>query len=311
MNRLRRKLHSQSGAALLLAILMFLLCIMVASSVLAAAASNAGKIKSNRIEQQKYMTLTSAVQLICDDLETATYEAEYEKYEWTAVGEADGGAGDGGAGGGEAGGGEAGGEQQYFHIKQISGDCSNQQLKEQIPLGKWLDHIFFGAGGAGYEALAESTDDTYISECYLKVTLPDNLKGYPYKDESSPQAIYQVDKTVTVWVKIDPATYNITLTAWLGDVDYDPADPVKVTAELTAEKDPAPFINPQGTGAELPTFFTDSTNPTALPPATETNNPITVTKTSTEGTKTIATFTTIIKETLTSKWKLNWIKKGE
>ena len=295
MNRLRRKLHSQSGAALLLAILMFLLCIMVASSILAAAASNAGKIKSNRIEQQKYMTLTSAVQLICDDLETATYRAEYEKYEWTEVGEAGGG-------------GETGGEKQYFHIKLKSGDCDNK-LKEQIPLGKWLNYLFLGAAGDGYEIPENSTDATYT--CDLIVTLPENLKGYPYKDPSSPQAIYQVDQKVTVRVKMDSTTQNITLTAWLGDGDYDSADPVKVTAELTARKEPSIVIDPQGTGHALPTFFTEHTNPTALPSATETNNPITVTKTSTEGTKTIATFTTIIKETLTSKWKLNWIKKGE
>lgn len=276
MECLRRKLHSQNGAALMLAFLMLLLCIMVASSILAAAASNAGRIKSNRIEQQKYMTLTSAVQLICDDLEKASYTAKYEKYEWEAAG------------------------VKSFHIKQkqIPGFHSGNELEEQIPLEKWLNHIFFGSGGPGYEALADSTDGTYM--CSLKVTLPDGLKGYPYKATGSPQAIYQVDKTVTVQVKINPTTHNITLIAWLGEGNYDPNDPIKVTAELVARKEPSPFINPHGAGSALPAY-------TGMPTPGDTNQTFTVT----EGGVT-TTFTTIKEETLTSMtWELNWIKKGE
>ena len=287
MKRLRRKLHSQSGAALLLAFLLLLLCIMVASSILAAAASNAGKIKSNRIEQQKYMTLTSAVQLICDDLEKAKYTAEYDKYEWKV--EEDG--------------------TEYFHIKLYSGTYTDNSLTDQIPLGKWLNHILFGEyknrEGYDYSGLTGVTaDPTYT--CNLEVTLPDGLKGYPYKTASSPQAVYQVDQTVTVKVEINDTTHNITLTAWLGGEDYDPNDPVKVTAELAAKKVPSPFINPHGTGSNDLSY-------SGLPTPGYTNQTYTVTGVDDEGNeKIIATFTTIKKETLTSMtWKLNWIKKGE
>ena len=275
---------------MMLAFLMLLLCIMVASSVLAAAASNAGKIKSNRIEQQKYMTLTSAVQLICDDLEKANYTAKYDIYEWKV---------------------EAGGAE-YFHIKPYPGDYSGNELDGQIPLGKWLNRIFFGEGRSGYDynALTGSTVGPPY-ECTLKVTLPDGLEGYPYPAGSPPGSpIYQVDQTVTVRVKIDENTHNITLTAWLGEGVYDPSDPVKVTAELVAGKDPSPFINPHGIGSAFPSY-------SGLPTPGGTNQTHTVTRkvTNAEGVEieeVIATFTTIKKETLTSMtWKLNWIKKGE
>ena len=77
MGRISEKMRSQSGASILLALLFFLLCAMVGASVLMAAASNAGKIRSNRQEQQKYFTLSSALQLVCDELEAAQYTAKY------------------------------------------------------------------------------------------------------------------------------------------------------------------------------------------------------------------------------------------
>ena len=47
MNTLRKKLHSQRGASILLALLFLLVCMMAAASVLMAAVSNAGKSRSN------------------------------------------------------------------------------------------------------------------------------------------------------------------------------------------------------------------------------------------------------------------------
>lgn len=45
--------------------------------MLMAAASNTGKSRSNREEQQKYLTLSSAMRLVCDELTGATYTAKY------------------------------------------------------------------------------------------------------------------------------------------------------------------------------------------------------------------------------------------
>lgn len=74
---LRRKLSSSTGASLLLALLFLLLCSTVAASVLMAAVSNAGKLRSNQEEHQKYLALSSAVSLLCDELNAAEYTGHY------------------------------------------------------------------------------------------------------------------------------------------------------------------------------------------------------------------------------------------
>lgn len=77
MEMLRKKWNSSRGASILMALLFLLVCMMVGASVLMAASSNAGKIKSNREEQQKYLTLSSALTLICDELESVEYVGKY------------------------------------------------------------------------------------------------------------------------------------------------------------------------------------------------------------------------------------------
>ena len=43
-----------------------------------AAASNAGKVNSSREEQQKYLVLSSALRMVCGELENAKYTVECE-----------------------------------------------------------------------------------------------------------------------------------------------------------------------------------------------------------------------------------------
>lgn len=74
---LQRKLQSQRGASLLLALLLLLICSMVGASILMAAASNAGKHRSNLKEHQTYLALSSAVSLLCDELNAAQYTGQY------------------------------------------------------------------------------------------------------------------------------------------------------------------------------------------------------------------------------------------
>ena len=78
MEALKKKWNSCRGASILLALLFMLVCMMVGASVLMAAASNAGKIKSNRDEQQKYLTLSSALNLVIDELANVKYVGQYE-----------------------------------------------------------------------------------------------------------------------------------------------------------------------------------------------------------------------------------------
>jgi hypothetical protein len=72
------KLKSQQGASLLIVLLFFLICAMVASSLLMAAVSNAGKTRSRQQENQRYLAVSSALQLICDDISNAVYYGQYE-----------------------------------------------------------------------------------------------------------------------------------------------------------------------------------------------------------------------------------------
>ncbi len=77
MENLRNKLNSRRGASILLALLFLLVCMMVAASILMAAVSNGGKLGSNREAQQRYLTLSSAITLVSDQLTAAEYQGKY------------------------------------------------------------------------------------------------------------------------------------------------------------------------------------------------------------------------------------------
>ena len=78
LNRLCLKMKTCRGASILMALLFLLVCMLVASSVLMAAASNSGKLRSNQQEQQKYLALSSALRLVCDEWTAAEYTGQYE-----------------------------------------------------------------------------------------------------------------------------------------------------------------------------------------------------------------------------------------
>ena len=64
-----RKIQSQRGASILLALAVVLVCTMVAAIVLAAAGANAGKGLSSQAQVRSYYSVSSAAQLLADDLE--------------------------------------------------------------------------------------------------------------------------------------------------------------------------------------------------------------------------------------------------
>ncbi len=82
MKKVIQKLQSQRGASILLALLFLLVCMMVAASVLMAAVSNAGKIRSNYEEQQRYLALSSALRLVAGEIENAEYTGRYTVTTW-------------------------------------------------------------------------------------------------------------------------------------------------------------------------------------------------------------------------------------
>lgn len=77
MNRMKQKLKSEYGASILLALLFFLICTLVTAVLLMAAASNAGKVRSNREIHQKYLAVSSALELVCEDLLSKEYYGQY------------------------------------------------------------------------------------------------------------------------------------------------------------------------------------------------------------------------------------------
>jgi hypothetical protein len=52
-------------------------CMMVTASLLMAAVSNAGKTRSVEEENQRYLAVSSALQLVTDDLKSASYQGHY------------------------------------------------------------------------------------------------------------------------------------------------------------------------------------------------------------------------------------------
>lgn len=68
MNQIKKKLHSDSGASLMLALALLLICLMVSSVMIVAAASGSNRNETNLQKQQEYLAVTSAAQYIADNL---------------------------------------------------------------------------------------------------------------------------------------------------------------------------------------------------------------------------------------------------
>ena len=202
MKGLRNKLKDQGGASILLALLFFLLCSMVGASVLMAAVSNAGKVRSNREEQQKYLLLSSALRLVCDELTEAkyyvkyTYEKEiknisikiYEDGEWIEKEET----------------------HTYHRYAQITGEfqCG---LGDVLPLTDELD-LFFAS------RFPSSRDEGTVHYIYTPMSgpfTPATRELTLSVDTSEVEGLDRPEDTVTVRVRLDQ-DLRIRLTATLG-----------------------------------------------------------------------------------------------
>lgn len=85
MTRVGRKLHSRSGASMLLALLFLLVCLTVGAAVLTAASANTGRLVRCRQEQQSYLTVSSAVQLLKEDCRGMEFTGAYQKWRTETV----------------------------------------------------------------------------------------------------------------------------------------------------------------------------------------------------------------------------------
>ena len=66
MNKLRKKLNSQSGASITFALLLFLVCTVLSSVIIVAATASSGRMSKIAETDQKYYSVTSAAALLKD-----------------------------------------------------------------------------------------------------------------------------------------------------------------------------------------------------------------------------------------------------
>lgn len=207
---LKRKLQSQRGASLLLALLFLALCSLVSATILMAAVSNAGKARSNLREHQSYLALSSAVDLICDEIVRSEYRGKYhyrEKIIETPVENPETG--------------EETGEvitTTYYYFTQLEGSCTHKGADTESRLTgllkKDLDTLFAGH--------IESTLD---KDKFATLTLQ---RGgiFTHTWKVHPQTGTALDeKEVEVQLEVVEDSYAIELTAQL--------DGYQLQAELT------------------------------------------------------------------------------
>lgn len=82
IKQINKKLHSQRGASFLFAILAFLMASVVSVTIVSAAYSGFKRVNSDREKQQAHLTLTSAAQLVRDEmLDTKYVKTTVTEYE--------------------------------------------------------------------------------------------------------------------------------------------------------------------------------------------------------------------------------------
>lgn len=235
MNRLRNKLNSSRGATILLAMLFLLLCMMVCASLLMAAVSNAGKSQRNRVEHQKYLTLSSALQLVCQDLEKAAYQGQYT---YTAESVLNEGAAP------KLDGTYDPSDYHALHTYTQKPGVFTSQITALSSLSRDLDLLF-----ARHFTLSQSNQtsgDEYKFNRLYQVELDSPDPVFSAADPYELTLTTQVSKTdfpglgeekVTVKVQLLQATGAIRLTASLGENPV-PGDYYTMEAELLPNKKP-------------------------------------------------------------------------
>ncbi len=72
MKRLKNKLQSRRGASMLMALLLFLVAAMVSAVIVAAAVSAQTRVRADRAQQQTYLTVSSAAELLRDSVQNGS-----------------------------------------------------------------------------------------------------------------------------------------------------------------------------------------------------------------------------------------------
>lgn len=81
MKRIIKKLNSSSGNTLMMALLFMLIAMVISVILLSGAAAAARRVKSDKSQQQAYLALSSAAQLMRDGIADDGYTVVLTKYE--------------------------------------------------------------------------------------------------------------------------------------------------------------------------------------------------------------------------------------
>ena len=79
MLSIKRKLKTQNGASISFALLLFLVCAVLSSAVIVAGTAAAGRLSRLAEADQRYYAVTSAAELLCNDISGKTVTVEYSK----------------------------------------------------------------------------------------------------------------------------------------------------------------------------------------------------------------------------------------
>ncbi len=70
-----QKLNSRRGASILFAILIFMMCILAGTAALTAASANSGRYAHMKADQQRYLSVASAAQLLTEEFTRNSFTA--------------------------------------------------------------------------------------------------------------------------------------------------------------------------------------------------------------------------------------------
>ncbi len=88
--RIWKKLHTSRGASMIFALAVFMLCILTGTAALTAASGNMGRYTHLEGEQQQYLSVASALELMSGQMEPVAVKVQYVvKEEWEYVAGAD------------------------------------------------------------------------------------------------------------------------------------------------------------------------------------------------------------------------------
>lgn len=206
--------------------LFLLICILVTVSVSMASLSNVGKIRGNLAEQQKYLTLSSALRLVCGQL-TGTgcqYQGRYSYHYIPEETDDDGNVT----------------QEERRIYRQLEGgfQCGlNQTANVILPLVNDLDALFArnfkplpGQGGSAYEFTPLPQTQMFPRGPHRLVLTVEDAGGAPHPDFAE-----KVTVTVELW-----STGAIYLTATLGEGDGNAY--LALEAELVPSDAPAKLL---------------------------------------------------------------------